>query len=240
MFRVRLFAAIVVMGVAFGCEEKHVEAVARPQPVFGHGVIRGKVMFAGSAPVVRMIRNEPCCDGAPKELADESVVVNEKKELANVVVYLADIPASDGSARAPAVLDQKFCRYTPHVLAVQVGQPLRIVSSDPTIHNVHFSPAANPAGNYGMTAAGSEKTVTFSAPEFIDFRCDVHPWMRARVGVMENPFFGVTKEDGSFEIVKVPAGKYSLKAWHERFGDLDQAVTVAETGAVDVSFVYKE
>ncbi len=235
-----LCAAIVLVAIVAGCEDRRVESVARPQPAFGQGVIRGKVMFSGPAPAVRMVRNEPCCEGAPKELADESVVVNEKKELANVVIYLADIPASDGSARPAAVLDQKFCRYTPHVVAVQVGQPLRITSSDSTMHNVHFSPSINPAGNYGMTAAGSEKTVTFHDAEFVDFRCDVHPWMGARVGVIENPFFAVTKADGSFEIGKVPAGSYTLKAWHERFGKMERSVTVSERGADEVKFEYRE
>jgi hypothetical protein len=90
-----------------------------------------------------------------------------------------------------------------------------------------------------LTTPGAEKTVTFSQPEIIRIKCDVHPWMTAWVGVMESPFFTVTKEDGAFAIPRVPAGNYTLTAWHERFGQLEQQIEVKETGAVETKFQYK-
>ncbi len=196
--------------------------------------------FTGTPPPRETIPNKPCHDGAP-ELKDETVVVNADGTLANVFVYLAGVPASDGSDRPPALLDQKNCRYEPHVIGVQVGQPLTIRTSDPgTMHNVHYVPQQNPAANFGLTVAGAEKKVTFDQAEFIRVKCDVHPWMTAYIGVFESPFFALTSEaSGSWSIEKVPAGDYKLIAWHEQYGTLEQPVSVKENQAVAVTVTYK-
>ena len=234
-----LCAAILFVGIAAGCDEKKVTATPRPQPTFGQGAIRGKVIFTGPRPVAQTIRNEPCCTGAPKTLPDETIVVNAQGELANVLVYLSNIAPSDGSQRPAAVLDQKFCRYQPHVLGVQVGQTLRITSSDPTLHNVHIDPTLNPAANFGMSGAGSEQKISFQTPEFIRIRCDVPPWMNAYVGVFDSPFFAVTGADGSFEIKGIPPGQYEIKAWHERYGEQAASVAVGESSPASVNFEYR-
>jgi plastocyanin len=236
-----LCAVVLMVSIVAGCGEPSSETATPPlpQPTFGQGVVRGKVTFSGAVPRLQPHRNEPCCEGAPATVPDETVVVNGKGELANVLVYLANISASDGSQQPPAVLDQKFCQYVPHVLGVQVGQKLRVTSSDPAPHNVHYNPSENHAANFVLTAPGQEKIVTFTKPEFFKTKCDVHPWMSAWIGVMNSPFFAVSKTDGTFEIPKVPAGQYTLAAWHERFGMLEQPVTVGETGSVEATFEYK-
>jgi plastocyanin len=231
---------MLIVCVAAGCEQKKkIDKAPRPQPVFGNGVITGKVIFTGKPPRRETIDNGKCCEGAPRTLLDETVVTSDKGELANVVVYLSDISASEGSQQPPAVLDQKSCQYVPHVLAMQVGQTLTVTTSDPTPHNVHYTSSSNASANYGTTVPGDRRDVTFQASEFIPFRCDVHPWMKAHVAVMDNPFFAVTKEDGSFRIGKIPTGKYTLKAWHERFGELEQPITVTDAGEVTSNFQYK-
>ena len=214
----------------------------RPQPTFGSGAIRGTVKFVGTAPKRAEIANKPCHDHAASPLLDETVVVNEKTgTLANVFLYLADAPPSDGSQREPAVLDQVDCRYVPHVVGVQVGQRLRVKSSDPkTLHNTHYAPAANRPGNFGLTDAGAERVVTFDKPEFIRVKCDVHPWMTAYVGVFDNPFFATSGEgEGAFEIANVPAGTYKLVAWHEQLGQVEQTVQVTDGQPVDVTVRYE-
>jgi plastocyanin len=202
-------------------------------------VIHGAVKFVGTAPKRAEIPNRPCHDGA-EPLLDETVVVNENGTLANVLVQLVDAPASDGSDRVPAVLDQKDCRYVPHVIGVQVGQTLKIRSSDPTMHNVHYNPGRNAPANFGLTVAGAEKSVKFDAAEVIRVKCDVHPWMTSYVAVCDSPFFAVAGEkDGAFEITKVPAGQYKLVAWHEQYGNVEQTVVVKEKEVVEVMVTYK-
>lgn len=213
--------------------------------MYGSGTVTGVVKFVGTPPVRKEIPNTQCHTGGgdAEPLKDEMVVVNpDNSTLANVFVYLegAGAPPSDGSAREPAVLDQVNCRYVPHVVGVQVGQTLRVRSSDATMHNVHYDPSDNPPANFGMTAPGSERPVKFASPEFIRVRCDVHPWMTAYVGVFDNPFYAATDEkDGRFEITKVPPGEYKLIAWHEQYGKVEQPVTVRDAQPADVTITYQ-
>ncbi len=232
-----IFGLLLIAACAIGCDKK-VE-VHRPKPVFGTGTIHGTVKFVGTPPKRDTIPNQPCHDGAP-QLKEETVVVNDDSTLANTFVYLAGVTASDGSDRPAALLDQKDCRYVPHVIGIQVGQALRVRSSDSAIHNVRYDASANPSGNFGLTSAGSEKSLTFNQPEFVRVKCDVHPWMTGYIGVFDHPFFTATTEgDGSWKIEKVPAGTYTLTAWHERYGKIEQTVTVKENESVEANFEYK-
>ena len=185
-----------------------------------------------------VIKNEPCHPGAAP-IEEETVIVNGNGTLRNVLVSVEGAGAGDGSSREPALLDQVDCRYVPHVLGVQVGQKLRLRSSDPTMHNVHYVPDVNPQGNYGFTKAGEERTTAFAAPEVVRIKCDVHPWMTAYVGVFASPFFAVTRDDGTFEIKGLAAGEYKLVTWHERYGKLEQLVTVNEAAPAEAMFEYK-
>jgi hypothetical protein len=82
------------------------------------------------------------------------------------------------------------------------------------------------------------KTFKDATGEILKFKCDVHPWMTGYVGVSAHPFFAVTGEDGKFEIPKVPAGKYTLEAWHERFGTTSQDITVEANKPTTTTFTF--
>jgi len=129
----------------------------------------------------------------------------------------------------PVVLDQKACHYSPRVVGLRVGQPLEILNSDPTLHNVHAMPMVNQEFNQGQPAQGMRLTKTFTAPEvMVRFVCNVHGWMRAYAGVMANPYFAVTDADGAFKIDGLPPGTYTIGLWHETLGTQEQQVTIAE------------
>ncbi len=208
-----------------------------PPTVWGTATIRGKVSFVGTPPVMRILPNQPCCEGATP-IPEETVVVDKTGSMANTFVFIEGLPASDGSL-PPATLDQKNCRFVPHAIGVQVGQTLTLRSEDPTMHTVTYSPEKNPPENFSMTAAGTQSTTTFIASEFIHARCDIHPWMNAWIGVFDNPFFTVTATDGSFEIPRVPAGHYKIAAWQERYGEMEQDVVVDEGKVTSVNFAYR-
>src|SRR3954451_12895658 len=234
---------VLLAGAMLGCDRGSDANVAAAVPVKkleevrGNGVVRGRVALEGTPPAMQTIENKPCHDGAAP-LKEETVVVGEARGLANAFVYVEGLPRVDGTSMPPAVLDQANCRYEPHVLGVTVGQSLRVTSSAPTMHNVHYVPTKNEARNLTMTRAGDEKTVTFrNGVEFIRVRCDVHPWMAAWIGVFDNPFFAVTDANGRFEIAGLPAGAYKLVAWHERYGRLENEVKVGDTPAtIDVTY----
>lgn len=224
-----------------GCDRQTKTESARaplPQSVDGSGVVHGKVLFVGTPPIRNQITaNDPCCMGEPAIL-DETVVVNPNQTLRNVFVYLENAPVTEGSSRSPALIDQVRCTYTPHVVAIQVDQQLRIRSSDPTLHNVHYIPQANRARNLAMTSAGAETTVSFDYPEFIRLKCDVHPWMSAWVGVFEHSFFATTADSGDFELKGIPDGTYTLVAWHELYGTQKQTVTVSGEQPLEIDFTF--
>ncbi len=139
----------------------------------------------------------------------------------------------------PVVLDQQGCRYVPHVIGVQVGQPLEVLNSDETLHNVHAVAQINEEFNVGQPLKGLKLTHTFLAREvMIPFKCDVHGWMNAYVGVMDHPFFAVSTGGGRFDLKPLPPGSYEIEAWHEKLGTQALSVTVGEKETKEITFTF--
>ena len=218
------------------------KAPAGPPGKTGSAVVSGRVTLAGVPPENEKVTmtTDPFCAGRhPGETELPAWSVGADGALANVLLRVTG--GVSGSYPAPAeakTLDQKGCAYSPRVLALMTGQPLDIVSSDATLHNVHAAAKVNKAFNLGMPAPGTRYTRTFEKPEIVPFKCDVHPWMRAWVAVVPHPFFAVTGPDGRYEIRGLPAGTYTIEAWHEKLPALAFTVTVedGETKAHDVTF----
>jgi len=137
------------------------------------------------------------------------------------------------------VLDQNGCQYKPHVMAIMVGQPYKILNSDGILHNVHALPKINAAFNRPMPATVKEATVKFDkAEDVFNIKCDVHPWMTAYIGAFAHPFYAVTGPDGKFTISGLDAGTYEITAWHERLGTQKASVTVGATGSKTQDFKF--
>lgn len=209
------------------------------------GNISGKVVLEGTPPaeeVIRMNADPVCMKEASGEQKTTFFLVGDGGTLGNVFVYVKD---GLGNYKFPppaesVTLDQKGCRYHPHVFGVQVGQPLEIINSDPTLHNVHAMPKNNTEFNTGQPIQGMKTNHTFTAAEvMVPFKCDVHGWMNAYAGVVPHPFYAVTGNNGTFQLEGVPAGTYTVEAWHEKLGAQTQSVTVGEGGTADVSFTFK-
>jgi plastocyanin len=207
------------------------------------GNLSGRVVFDGpppASPPISMASDPNCRPATP--LTGDTVVVGTGGGLENVFVYIKT--GLEGRSfpvpTAPAVLDQSGCRYTPRVIGVQVGQRLDVLNSDPTFHNVHATGAVNREINLAQPTRGMRMTHTFTAAEvMVPFRCDVHPWMHAWVGVVEHPYFAVTGTDGSFELKDLPAGTYTVEAWHEQLGTQTQTITVGARATATTSFTFK-
>jgi hypothetical protein len=137
------------------------------------------------------------------------------------------------------VIDQKGCLFTPRVAGAQTGQPIHFVNSDPLLHNVHSTPSEAKGWNLSLSKQGVQREVRVAKPEvMIPMKCDVHPWMKGYVGVLDHPYFAVTGPDGRFTLPNVPAGEYVVGAWHERFGVREARVTVGAKETKDVGFAY--
>jgi hypothetical protein len=129
--------------------------------------------------------------------------------------------------------------YTPHVLAVMVGQPFSVANSDPTMHNVHVMARHNRQWSSSQPVGSVPLKSTFERPEFaIPVLCNIHPWMRAYVFAFDQPYFAVTGTDGTFTIKNLPPGTYSIEAWHEQHQTLDQTVTLDPKQSKAITFTF--
>jgi plastocyanin len=187
--------------------------------------------------------SDPLCMTEGKGTSNSEVLlVGPGNGLQNAFVYVKDglgnrtFPAP----KTPVVLDQQGCKYLPHVVGVQVGQPIEIRNSDPTLHNVHAVPKVNKEFNFGQPTKGMKTNKSFDTPEvMVPFRCDVHGWMNAYAGVLPHPFFAVSKNDGSFEIKGLPAGTYTIEVWHEQLGSQTSKVTIDAKAGATANFSMK-
>lgn len=240
-------AAMVLMTVACGGgddAEPAAEPVASaPAAPAGSATISGTVNAAGAedGDVAIKMDADPVCAGLHEGVVESQTVVTDADgNLANAFVYVKS--GLTGSYSAPAeaaILSQQGCLYTPHVSGLMVGQTLKIVNNDPTLHNVHASPSENSEFNQAQPFQGMELEKTFDSVEvMIPVKCDVHPWMSSYMGVLEHPFFAVTGEDGSFSIEGLPAGTYTIEVWHESLGTQTAEATVEADGSAQADFSY--
>jgi plastocyanin len=218
-------------------------AVSNPVDPATAGSIIGTIRLEGTPPAPQPINmsSDPYCEKQAGQ-STETVAAGSGSTLQNVFVYVKD-GLGDRAFPVPStsvVLDQKGCRYVPHVVGIQVGQTLDILSSDNTLHNVHAMPERNREFNQAHQLAGIKHTHVFSTKEvMIPFKCDVHKWMNAYIGVLDHPFYAVTGANGTFELKGLPPGMYTIEAWHEKLGTQTQTVTVGEKQTSDVAFTFK-
>ena len=206
----------------------------------GSGSIAGTVKLTGTPPVMELTKRQadPFCAKTP--MKEEDVVVGAGGGLKNVIVRITKgvtgaYPAPAGSA----TVDQSACMYRPRVQGIVLGQPLVIKNSDQTLHNIHGYKGASTLFNKAEIPGLPPMTQQLTdADQIVKLKCDVHPWMTAFVLVSSHPFFAVTGDDGSFKIAGVPAGSYTVEAWHERYGAKTAQVTVAADKPATAAFQF--
>lgn len=215
----------------------------------GEGSITGSVKLTGTAPHMRGIdmSKDPYCvkqhENSPAKM--ENVMVGSSGGLQNVVLYISEGLTGNEASAVPSeepTFDQKGCMYVPHVLAMDVNQKYKVISSDQTTHNIHPLPAPG-GGNIGWNKSqppGAPPIETsWKAEEVaISVKCNIHPWMHGWFAVVKGPY-AVSDENGSYTIKNVPAGSYTVTAWQEDLGTQTAKVTVAAGGAAKADFAFK-
>jgi plastocyanin len=206
--------------------------------------VSGTIAYKGPVPELKPIKMDAdpgCAKKHTTPQASDLLVLGPGQTLGNVLVRVTKgLPAQKHPAPTQAkVLDQKGCRYDPHVMGIMVGQPLKILNSDGLLHNVHALPEVNGSFNQAMPPTVTEAVKTFDKPEPpFKIKCDVHPWMGAYVAVLDHPFYDVTEKDGKFAITGLAAGSYTIEAWHEKLGTQTAAVTVAGDATATSDFTF--
>ena len=184
------------------------------------GTISGTVKWAGPLPHIASFpidKDPQVCDPDSHKTRDlERLIVGPENGVANTVVFLKDI--SQGKAmdipEPRRSLNQKQCRYEPHILLVPENGTLQLKSSDAVLHTVHMDGAAT----YNLPFPFVDRTITRTMPTagLVNVRCNGgHSWMNAEILVVPHPYYTVTDESGKFELTDVPPGQYQIVAWHE-------------------------
>jgi hypothetical protein len=204
-----------------------------------------KVVLSGSAPTPVKVPTaaDPYCAKAHQAdpLLSQTVQVGADGALMSTLVFVKEgVSGSYTVPQTPVTLDQKGCVYIPHVMGMMAGQPLLILNSDATLHNIHPLPVINAGFNIGMPIQGMKQTRVFPKPEPVfHVKCDVHPWMSAYLATFTHPFFGVSNSQGTVELNNLPAGTFQIQAWHEKYGVQTQAVSVSAGETKQMTFAYK-
>ena len=193
--------------------------------------LKGRFVFDGTPPAPSEITADKDVEVCGKhKLVNEELVVSDDKGIANVVLFVRSKDVTvhpdleDGSKADPVVLDNKDCRFEPHVGFVQTGQTLTIKNSDAVGHNSNIATMKNSPSN-SLVPSNGASDVTFSSDEAIPaaVTCNIHPWMKDYLVIRPNPYGVVSKADGSFEIENLPVGEeLEFQLWHEKGGYLDE------------------
>lgn len=202
------------------------------------GSVRGTVKVnrppAAPAPLRVTTAQQQCGQTVPSD----ALVLGRGNVLGNAVVWLEGAAAPAGRPAAVNIeLDQQRCRFTPHVSTATVGAQVALKSRDPILHNVHAFLGTRTLFNVAIPMAGMVVRKPLNDAGRVTIKCDVHAWMSAHVHVFRHPYHTVTRPDGTFEIPRVPPGRYPVKVWHETLGEKAGSATVA-AGAVTVNIAY--
>jgi len=244
-----LYAVSGALLAAIGCSKSQ-SGSEQPAPASKPATISVDASTAGTISGVVTLKGQPAKmkpldmtadPGCPTGPQPAEVVVAKDGKLANVFVYVKEgLPPGNFAVPAePVVLDQKGCRYNPHILGIMAGQPLKITNTDTADHNIHDMPSNNPAFNESQMPTDQPITKKFpNAEMMIPVQCNQHPWMRAFINVMSHPYYAVSAADGSFEIRSLPPGEYTIAAVHEKFGEQTMKVKVGPKENAKAAFVY--
>lgn len=250
---------ILLLALA-GCNQhtttnKPVRATLPPPPIptaqidlATSGTISGTIHFVGKAPAPIAIdmAQDPACGVATKTPNFTEQYEIHHGRLADVFVYVKDGLGNRvyAAPTAPVVLDQKGCRFVPHVIGVMIGQPMEFRNSDPTMHNVHIVPPdSQDATGFDISQppmAGTETHVFQASGLMIPVRCNNHPWMEAWLNIAKNPFFAVSDNRGQFEIKGLPPGRYTVVAVQEKLGTQTRSVTVDSHKTANAAFTFSK
>jgi len=219
---------------------------AAPIKSEGWGTLKGRVVFEGDAPVLKILqvkgkadKDATVCASAADIKSERLIVDGGSKGVKNVIVYIPKPTAVNPEAKSnksstPVVFDQKNCVFVPHVLAAMTGTKIEIKSSDAASHNIHSLVPNNVFNDSIAPNGASSKTPPAAARQPGLVICDIHPWMTAYWLILDHPYFAVTDDKGNYEIKNAPAGTQKVAVWQEATGYLGgaagQDVTIAPNG----------
>jgi plastocyanin len=252
-----VFVTLALAALAVGCSKKPKDEDAEePTPATtapakaekaaeapkGYGTIKGSVAFTGKAPEMPNLprQSDPIC--AAKPMKSNEVIVNSNNTLKDVLVRIppGEVKGKFSAPEKPVLVKQQDCMYVPRVQGAVAGGTVQVENTDKTMHNVHTYKGQETVLNQGQPAGSPpiKKDNVAAEAAVLKFKCDVHPWMTGYLVVNDNPFFQTTADDGAFTLDKVPAGTYTLEAWHSKYGLKTAKVTVEPDKTAEAKFSF--
>ncbi|TAL10510.1 MAG: hypothetical protein EPO02_07320 [Nitrospirae bacterium] len=206
-------------------------------PSAGKATVRGQITLRGQATPgerVTVLRDSAFCG---ETVPSESLLVDRpSRGIAAVVVSLEGVTVGKPfSEERRLALENRACRFSPHVKAIQAGSQLEISNADPVLHNTHIRKSDATFLNVALPPGGKTIRKPLADPGRLDVRCDAHRFMQATIYVFAHPYFSVTDSAGKFELTQVPSGTYQLRVWHETLGMREKTVTVPAQGQTIVN-----
>lgn len=243
---------VVLLATGCGNSNPPAKTVEQKPVVYFHvdpataGTVRGMILYRGPKPTRKVIDMESdagCLkmhEGNPAY--DQPVLVGKRGGLENAFVYIKS--GLEGKkfepVQQPVVLDQHGCQFVPRVMGIEAGSSLDLRNSDAVSHNIHLMPKNSYEWNQQQSPnAPDVRHKMVRAEVMVPIKCNVHNWMHAYIGVVDNPYFAVTGADGTFEWKNVPPGDYTVGVWHEKLGEQFEQVHVAPSGTAAVDFTYR-
>jgi hypothetical protein len=233
------------MGTKLGCTALIAVLTASAIALAGPsgGSVSGKVTYEGTPAKqkpIDMSKEPSCASQHATPITTETVVTGPGNSLENVVVYISAGAPDDSTPPSQAVsITQKGCQYIPHVVPMVVNQELKVINADQTSHNIHPMPKVNREWNKSQPPGTPPFSEKFDKPEFIPVKCNIHPWMHSSFVVLKNAHYALSSGDGGFTLPNLPAGKYTVTAWHEAYGEQTQDVTISGSETKTINFVFK-
>jgi hypothetical protein len=205
------------------------------------GTITGEVRYNGMAPDLSPVIVSKDQDYCGELLSNDQYLIGSTGGLQNVVVFLETAPhGAPADPQRVNLIENNGCRYFPRVAAMQRGERLRIQNNDPKLHIPHSYLGDRTVFMLSLPFKNTALEATHKIREagLLKLVCDTHAWMLGYVHVFDHPYFAVSDENGAFQIRNVPAGRYTLTAWHEHAGVMTRELTVSESDEPPVMFEF--
>ena len=202
------------------------------------GTISGTVTYKDPIPEPYVIWPTKDVEVFGKTIPDERLLISKEGKIKNVVVSLDGVKEGKRWPNINASLVNQGGRFFPHVQVLRTGAQLEIINRDPLLHNTHGFGGGRTVFNVGLPTKDQKVKKSLKQAGIIQVMCDVHDWMNGWVVVQDHPYFAVTGDDGRFTITDVPAGSYTVTAWHEKLGKQQAQMKVPANGKARLDFVF--
>lgn len=210
-------------------------------PALLAGEIKGSVLLEPPYPEITAVKVEKKVkDSCADVRKPEGLIVSPSGGIQNAVIWLeGDFKEKYSSVPAQPILDQKACRFEPHVLMIPSGQKFQVSNADPVAHDIRGFDGAKMLFRFEMGAGDEPVERKFEKPGIYLLRCGFHTWMHAIAVSAPHAYYAVSDSEGRFNLSNVPAGSYKIRLWHETLGEAEGRASVRGEEVESFSYTFK-